>query len=167
MLASKPVDIKLKTISERRRCRAPRKPRVATPPQEEEAPSSEFVTRQQFVVLQEQITTIMAMLQRTTAHLPPIVETPPNESMPTHASAPYVTAILSNFKRLLNQMIEEAIARRKNKGCLISIKEKLFTEEVMVVPLPLKFKELTDGFDGTTDLNDHIRTSKIMSNCTR
>ncbi|KAL2483345.1 uncharacterized protein Fot_44789 [Forsythia ovata] len=67
-------------------------------------------------------------------------------------------SIPTNWENLLNEKVDEAIARRKNRRRSIYIKEDLFTEELMNVPLPLKFKEPTGDFDGTTDLIDHIRT---------
>ncbi|KAL2515468.1 hypothetical protein Fot_29439 [Forsythia ovata] len=98
----------------------------------------------------------MTILQRAIAHLPPAVETPLEKFTPTQALAPNVTNILLNFENHLNQKMEEAITRRKNKGRPISIKEEPFTEKAMIVLFLSKFKELTDGFDGTTYLIDHI-----------
>ncbi|KAL2468623.1 uncharacterized protein Fot_50199 [Forsythia ovata] len=92
------------------------------------------------------------MREEEAGHPPPVEETPPDESTPTQASAPEFTAIPRNFESLLNQKVEEAITRRKNKGRPISIKEEPFTEEVMAIPLPSKFYEPTYGFDGTTYL---------------
>ncbi|KAL2497762.1 Retrotrans gag domain-containing protein [Abeliophyllum distichum] len=59
---------------------------------------------------------------------------------------------------LLNEKVDEAITRRKNRGRPISIKEDPFTEELMSVPLPLKFKESASDFDGTRNPIDDIRT---------
>ncbi|KAL2466740.1 Uncharacterized protein Adt_42591 [Abeliophyllum distichum] len=67
-------------------------------------------------------------------------------------------SIPANWKNVLNKKVDEAIARRKNRGRPISIKDDLFIEELMNIPLPLKFKEPIDDFDGTNDPIDHIQT---------
>ncbi|KAL2494496.1 hypothetical protein Fot_38253 [Forsythia ovata] len=107
-----------------------------------------FVTLQQFMAPQDQMSTILMMLQRVTAPPPLAVETIPVEITPP----PEVTS--SNHQ--IVQKIKKAIACRKNKGRSISIKEDLFIEELMNVPLPPKFKEPTDEFDGMTDPIDHM-----------
>ncbi|KAL2492734.1 Retrotrans gag domain-containing protein [Abeliophyllum distichum] len=96
------------------------------------------------------MSTIMEKLQRMIAslHAP---EAPPAEEAPLAAEVPPTESIL-------NEKVEEAITRRKSTGRPISIKEDSFTEDVMNVPLPLKFKEPIRDFDGTTDPIDHIQT---------
>ncbi|KAL2485141.1 Reverse transcriptase domain-containing protein [Abeliophyllum distichum] len=120
---------------------------------------------------------IMEMLQRMTgplrhaleatpaeealqaAEVPPAVEIPTYEITPMPEMTPTSRhLILANWEIVLNEKVEEAIARRKSSGRPISIKEDPFTEDVMIVPLPLKFKESTVEFDGTTDPIDHIQT---------
>ncbi|KAL2558941.1 hypothetical protein Fot_03680 [Forsythia ovata] len=101
----------------------------------------------------------MAMLQRATVP-PPAIEN-------QHAEAAHLLETTSsnnhtipeNLDNLLSQKINEAIAQRKNRGRLISIKKDPFTEELMNVPLPSEFKEPTDDFDGTTNPIDHIMYS--------
>ncbi|KAL2533347.1 Uncharacterized protein Adt_06698 [Abeliophyllum distichum] len=69
-------------------------------------------------------------------------------------------SILANWENFLNENVDEAIARRKNRGRLISLKEDLFTEELMSVPLPLKLKDPPGDFDGTTDPSITYEPSK-------
>ncbi|KAL2532365.1 Ribonuclease H [Abeliophyllum distichum] len=142
----------------------------------EEQPPLQFATVEQIAILQNQMSTIMEMLQGMAGpshvqqatpaeealqapEVPPAVEVPPSET--THVNEMTPTShhlIPTNWESILNKKFEEAIARRKSRGRPISIKEEPFTEEVMNVPLPQKFKESTGEFDGTTDPIDHIRT---------
>ncbi|KAL2469643.1 Ribonuclease H [Abeliophyllum distichum] len=142
----------------------------------EEQPPLQFATVEQIAILQNQMSTIMEMLQEMTgpSHVqqatpteevpqapeaPPTVDVPPSKT--THMNEMTPTShhlILANWKSILNEKVEEAIARRKSSGRPISIKEEPFTEEVMNVPLSQKFKEPTAEFDGTTDPIDHIQT---------
>ncbi|KAL2486561.1 Uncharacterized protein Adt_31317 [Abeliophyllum distichum] len=129
-----------------------------------------FVTVQQFIALQDQVTIMMNILQRVTTPPPtveilpaveifPAIEIPPSEITQTHemmSSSCY--SIPKNWENLLNEKVDEAIVRRKNRKRPITIKEDPFTEELMSVPLPLKFEEPTGDFDGTTNPIDHIRT---------
>ncbi|KAL2464948.1 Uncharacterized protein Adt_40799 [Abeliophyllum distichum] len=142
----------------------------------EEQPPLQFTTVQQVTVLQDQLSTMMKMLQRMAgppytsetlpaADAPPVVEIPPaieilpSEIVQTHELTPTSRhSIPVNWKSILNDKVEEAITRRKSRGRPISIKEDPFTEDVMTVPLPPKFKEPTGEFDGTGDPIDHIRT---------
>ncbi|KAL2545115.1 uncharacterized protein Fot_14348 [Forsythia ovata] len=117
----------------------------------------QFITIQQFTALRDQISTIMAMLHTTTAPLP--TENQPAEAVHLlETTSSNNQTIRTNLDSLLSQKINEAIAQRKNRGRLISIKEDPFTEELMSVPLPSKFEEPTNEFDGTIDPIDHIRT---------
>ncbi|KAL2457520.1 Uncharacterized protein Adt_46337 [Abeliophyllum distichum] len=63
----------------------------------------------------------------------------------------------ANWENILNEKVDEAIARRKNRGQPISIKEDPFTEDVMNAALPPKFKEPIGDFDSTTDPIDNLR----------
>ncbi|KAL2527139.1 Retrotrans gag domain-containing protein [Abeliophyllum distichum] len=93
------------------------------------------------------------------AEVPPAIEVLPSETMQTRkmtSTSRY--SIPSNGESLLNEKIDDAIAWRKNRRRPISIKEDSFMEELMNVPLPLKFKKPTGDFDGMTDPIDHIRT---------
>ncbi|KAL2501342.1 Uncharacterized protein Fot_35190 [Forsythia ovata] len=91
------------------------------------------------------------------AEIPPAVEVFPSETMQTwKMTSTSRYSIPSNWGSLLNEKIDDAIARRKNRGRPISIKEDLFTKELMNVPLPLKFTEPTGDFDGTTNPINHI-----------
>ncbi|KAL2512355.1 Retrotrans gag domain-containing protein [Abeliophyllum distichum] len=91
--------------------------------------------------------------------IPPAVEILPSETVQTHELTPTSRhSIPVNWESILNDKVEEAIARRKSRGKPISIKEYPFTEDVMTVPLPPKFKELTGEFDGMGDPIDHNRT---------
>ncbi|KAL2512929.1 Uncharacterized protein Adt_18529 [Abeliophyllum distichum] len=91
--------------------------------------------------------------------VPPVVEVPPSETTNVNEMTPTSHHLIpTNWESILNEKVEEAIARRKSRGRPISIKEEPFTEEVMNVPLPQKFKEPIGEFDGTTDPIDHIRT---------
>ncbi|KAL2532113.1 Retrotrans gag domain-containing protein [Abeliophyllum distichum] len=101
------------------------------------------------------------------ADVPPAVEISraveilPSETVQTHELTPTSRhSIPANWESILNDKVEEAIARRKSRGRPISIKEDPFTEDVMTSPLPPKFKEPTGEFDGTGDHIDHIRTFK-------
>ncbi|KAL2480585.1 Uncharacterized protein Adt_33551 [Abeliophyllum distichum] len=143
---------------------------------EEQQPLLQFVTVQQVIVLQNQMSTILEMLQRMTdpsrapeatpaeealldAEVPPAVEVPPSENTHMHEmTSTSHHSIPANWESVLNEKVDEAIARRKSKGRPISIKEDPFTKDVMNVPLPLKFKEPTGDFDGTTDPIEHIQT---------
>ncbi|KAL2501292.1 hypothetical protein Fot_35140 [Forsythia ovata] len=100
----------------------------------------------------------MAILQKTTA--PPLhaMEAPHVEIAPMEGSTPNVPIMTLNFESFLNQKVDEAISRKKDEGRPTSIKEEPFTEEVMMVPLPSKFKEPIDEFDGTSYPIDHIHT---------
>ncbi|KAL2491221.1 Retrotrans gag domain-containing protein [Abeliophyllum distichum] len=90
--------------------------------------------------------------------IPPAVEILPSETVQTHDATPTSRhSIPVNWESILNDKLEEAIARMKNRVRPISIKEDPFTEDVMIVPLPPKFKEPTGEFDGTGDPIDHIR----------
>ncbi|KAL2488895.1 hypothetical protein Fot_42187 [Forsythia ovata] len=128
---------------------------------EEQQPPLQFATVQQVTILQDQMLTIMEMLQRMTA--PPYTsEVPPTTVIPSAAKAPLATEfpltdeilpsetiqthettstsrhlIPLNWESVLN---EEVIARRKSRGRPILIKEDPFTEDIMIVPLPSKFK---------------------------
>ncbi|KAL2512955.1 Uncharacterized protein Adt_18555 [Abeliophyllum distichum] len=113
------------------------------------------------------MSTIMEMLQGMAGHsheqqatpaeeapqapeAPPTVEVLPSETI--HVNEMTSTShhqIPTNWESILNEKIEEAIARRKSRGRPITIKEE---------PLPPKFKEPIGEFDGTTDPIDHIRT---------
>ncbi|KAL2517652.1 Retrotrans gag domain-containing protein [Abeliophyllum distichum] len=89
----------------------------------------------------------------------PAVEILPSKTVQTRELTPtsrHSTPV--NWKSILNDKVEEAIAKRKGRVRLISIKEDPFTEDVMTAPLSPKFKEPTEEFDGTGDLIDHIRT---------
>ncbi|KAL2457881.1 Uncharacterized protein Adt_46176 [Abeliophyllum distichum] len=90
--------------------------------------------------------------------IPLVVEIPPSETMQTQEmTSTSRNSIPANWENILNEKVDEAIARRKNRGRPISIKEDSFTEEVMNVALPPKFKEPTGDFDSTTDPIDHLR----------
>ncbi|KAL2526079.1 Uncharacterized protein Adt_11133 [Abeliophyllum distichum] len=91
--------------------------------------------------------------------IPPAVEILPSEIVQTHELTPTSRhSIPVNWESILNDKVEEAIARSKSRGRPISIKEDPFTEDVMTASLPPKFKEPTGEFDGTGDPIDHIRT---------
>ncbi|KAL2505471.1 Uncharacterized protein Adt_21092 [Abeliophyllum distichum] len=91
--------------------------------------------------------------------VPPAVEIPPSETVNVNEMTPTSHHLIpNNWESILNEKFEEAIVRRKSRGRPITIKEEPFTEEVMNVPLPQKFKEPTGEFDGTTDPIDHIQT---------
>ncbi|KAL2457876.1 Uncharacterized protein Adt_46171 [Abeliophyllum distichum] len=132
---------------------------------EEQNTSLPFTTIQQFTALQDQMTTIMNMLQRVPAQptmteipqtvevkIPPVVKIPPAVEVP-----PSQTMQTQDWENILNEKVDEAIARRKNIGQPISIKEDPFTEDVMNAALPPKFKEPMGDFDSTTDLIDNLR----------
>ncbi|KAL2453075.1 Uncharacterized protein Adt_45812 [Abeliophyllum distichum] len=149
-------------------------------PMAEEQPQAQFATVEQVTVLQNQLSTMMEMLSRMASQphaseatpavevplagdalpameIPPAVEVLPSETVQTHDATPTSRhSIPVNWESILNDKVEEAIARRKSRVRPISIKEDPFTEEVMVVPLPPKFKEPTGEFDGTGDPIDHI-----------
>ncbi|KAL2538118.1 uncharacterized protein Fot_19509 [Forsythia ovata] len=124
----------------------------------------QFITLQRFTTLQDHMSTILVMLQRATSPPQPMVETPPVE--PTTRNDVFKSSNIStNFESIFNKKVEEVIARLKNKGRPISIKEDPFVEELMIVPLPLEFKEPTDEFDVTTDPIDHIRMFQDRLDC--
>ncbi|KAL2453072.1 Retrotrans gag domain-containing protein [Abeliophyllum distichum] len=143
---------------------------------EDEQPPLQFTTVQQVTILQNQMSTIMEMLQRMTGpphapratpveeapqalEVPPAADIPPSETIHMNEMTPTSHHLIPvNWESVLNEKVEEAIARRNSRGRPISIKEDPFIEEVMNVPLPQKFKEPTGEFDGTTDPIDHIRT---------
>ncbi|KAL2456886.1 Uncharacterized protein Adt_00516 [Abeliophyllum distichum] len=88
----------------------------------------------------------------------PAVEILPSETAQTRELMPTSRhSIPVNWESILNDKVEEAIARRKSRVRPISIKEDPFTEDVMTAPLLPKFKEPTGEFDGTGDPIDHIR----------
>ncbi|KAL2531805.1 Retrotrans gag domain-containing protein [Abeliophyllum distichum] len=144
-------------------------------------PQAQFATVEQVTILQNQLSTMMEMLSRMASQthaseippaaeappaadpppameIPPAVEIPPSETVQTHDATPTSRHLIpGNWESILNEKVEEAIARRKNRVRPISIKEDPFTEDVMIVPLPAKFKEPTGEFDGTGDPIDHIR----------
>ncbi|KAL2491127.1 hypothetical protein Adt_26755 [Abeliophyllum distichum] len=121
---------------------------------EEEQPPSQFAIVEQVTILQNQMSTIMEMLQRMTApphilEVPSAVEVPPAiESQPTVEVLPTVEilptktiqthemtytsrhSIPVNWESILSEKVEEAIAQRKSRGRPISIKEDSFTEEM-------------------------------------
>ncbi|KAL2533521.1 Uncharacterized protein Adt_06872 [Abeliophyllum distichum] len=149
---------------------------------EEQQPPSQFATVKQATIFQNQMSTIMEMLQRMTApphtlevpstievspatepqpvvKVPPAVKILPTETIQTHEMTSTCRhSIPVNWKSILSEKVVEAIAQRKSRRRPISIKEDLFTEEVMNVHLPSKFKKLTGDFDDTTDPIDHIKT---------
>ncbi|KAL2537904.1 hypothetical protein Fot_19295 [Forsythia ovata] len=89
----------------------------------------------------------------------PAIEILPSETIQTHKmTSTSRHSIPDNWESILNKKFEAAIARRKRRGRSISIKEDPFTKDVMNVHLPLKFKEPTGDFDGTTNPINHIRT---------
>ncbi|KAL2527757.1 hypothetical protein Adt_12811 [Abeliophyllum distichum] len=148
----------------------------------EEQPLLQIATVPQVTILQDQMSTIIEMLQRMAApprtlEMPSVAEAPPVAKVPPAAEILLAVEILPsetvqtheltstsrhsipvNWKSILNDKVDEAIARRKNRGRLISIKEDPFTEDVMTVPLPPKFKEPTREFDGMGNPIDHIQT---------
>ncbi|KAL2480353.1 Uncharacterized protein Adt_33319 [Abeliophyllum distichum] len=150
-------------------------------PMAEEQPQTQFTTVEQVAVLQNQLSTVMEMLSRMASQphasevppaaevllaadappameIPPTVEVLPSETVQTHDATPTSRhSIPVNWESILNDKVEEAIAQRKNRVRPISIKEDPFTEDVMIVPLPPKFKEPTGEFDCTGDPIDHIR----------
>ncbi|KAL2461914.1 Uncharacterized protein Adt_45334 [Abeliophyllum distichum] len=123
---------------------------------QKEQPQTQFATVEQVTVLQNQLSTMMEMLSRM-ASQPHASETPPAVEVPRAGDAPPAMEIPPAVEVLPSETVEEAIARRKNRVRPISIKEDPFTEDVMIVPLPPKFKEPTGEFDGTGDPIDHIR----------
>ncbi|KAL2552904.1 uncharacterized protein Fot_06523 [Forsythia ovata] len=149
---------------------------------EEQQPPLQFAIVQQVTILQDQMSTIMEILQRMTApsptsevppaieislaveappalEVPPAVENLPFETIQTHKmTSTNCHSISVNWESILNEKADKAITRKKSRGRQISIKEDPFIEDVMNVPLPSKFKEPTGDFDGTTDPIDHIRT---------
>ncbi|KAL2501102.1 Retrotransposon gag domain-containing protein [Forsythia ovata] len=89
----------------------------------------------------------------------PAVEISPSETMQTQemmSTSRY--SIPANWENLLNEKVDEVIARMKNRERPITVKEDPLIEELMSIPLPLKLKEPIGDFDGTTDPIDHIRT---------
>ncbi|KAL2508660.1 hypothetical protein Fot_32307 [Forsythia ovata] len=120
------------------------------------------------------MSTIMNMLQRMTApppaaeipptvetplaiEIPPAVEIPPSETIQTHGmTSTSRYSIPATGRTFGTKKVDEAITRRKNRERPIFIKEYPFTEELMNVHLPFKFKEPTGDFDGTTDPINHI-----------
>ncbi|KAL2483165.1 hypothetical protein Fot_44609 [Forsythia ovata] len=122
----------------------PRIEHTETPPPEataEEEHPPQFATIQQVTVLQDQMSTIMEMLQRivpqprtseapppanevppTTeiqpaAEIPPAVEIPPSETIQTHEmTSTSRPSIPVNWENILNDKVEEAITRRKSRG---------------------------------------------------
>ncbi|KAL2526515.1 Uncharacterized protein Adt_11569 [Abeliophyllum distichum] len=144
---------------------------------EEQNTSLPFATIQQFTTLQEQMATIMNTLQRVTtpsttpkipqqakAEISPVVKNLPamevssSETMQMQKmTSTSRNSIPANWENILNKKVDEAITQRKNRGWPSSIKEDSFTEEVMNVALPPKFKEPTGDFDSTIDLIDHLR----------
>ncbi|KAL2513264.1 Uncharacterized protein Adt_18864 [Abeliophyllum distichum] len=80
--------------------------------------------------------------------IPSADEILPSKTMQTHEmTSTSRHSIPANWENILNEKVDEAIARRKNRGRPISIKEDPFIEELMSVPLPSKFKELSGDFD--------------------
>ncbi|KAL2543456.1 Uncharacterized protein Adt_04434 [Abeliophyllum distichum] len=140
------------------------RPRIEHPdaplqePMAEGQPQAQFATVEQVTILQNQLSAMMEMLSRMASQphaseIPPAAEAPPGSG----STASYGDPSDGNWESILNEKVEEAIARRKNRVRPISIKEDPFTEDVMIVPLPAKFKEPTGEFDGTGDPIDHIR----------
>ncbi|KAL2544424.1 hypothetical protein Fot_13657 [Forsythia ovata] len=88
---------------------------------EEEQHPLQFTTVHQFTALQDQMTTIMNMLQRViaplpAAEIPPAFEIPPYETMQTHEmTSTSCYTIPANWENLLNEKVDKAIARRKNR----------------------------------------------------
>ncbi|KAL2549205.1 uncharacterized protein Fot_10735 [Forsythia ovata] len=168
--------------------RTRRRPRIEHPDaplqemEEEQQPPLQIATVQHVTILQNQMSTIIEMLQRITApnhtsevpsapetpltaeppvttEVSPAAEIPSSENMQAHeTTSTSHYSIPANWESILNEKVDEAIARRKNRGRPISIKEDPFTDDVMSVPLPSKFKEPTRDFVGTIDPIDHIRT---------
>ncbi|KAL2480169.1 Retrotrans gag domain-containing protein [Abeliophyllum distichum] len=162
--------------------RTRRRPRIEqpdAPPLEnagEEQPPLQFATVEQIAILQNQMSTIMEMLQGMAGQshvqqatpaeaapqapeVPPAVEVPSSETVNVNEMTPTSHHLIPNdWESILNENVEEEIARRKSRGRPITIKEEPFTEEVMNVSLPQKFKEPAGEFDGMTDPIDHIRT---------
>ncbi|KAL2537871.1 hypothetical protein Fot_19262 [Forsythia ovata] len=89
---------------------------------EEQHPSLQFATIEQFTALQDQIFTIMNMLQRVTAspppaENPPAVEIPPSKTMQTQeitSTSRY--SIPANWENLLDEKVDEAIATKEEYG---------------------------------------------------
>ncbi|KAL2508036.1 hypothetical protein Fot_31683 [Forsythia ovata] len=73
--------------------------------------------------------------------VPSSVEILSSETTQTHETTSTSRySIPANSESILNEKVDEAIVRRKNRGRPISIKDDPFTEDVINVPLPLKFK---------------------------
>ncbi|KAL2550121.1 hypothetical protein Fot_11651 [Forsythia ovata] len=124
----------------------------------EKQPPLQFATIQQVTVLQDQMSAIIEMLQRIASQprtleappanevppttevlpaveIPPAVEILPSETIQTHEmTSTSCHSIPVNWESILNDKVEEAIARRKSRGRPISMKEDPFTEDVMSVP---------------------------------
>ncbi|KAL2505524.1 Uncharacterized protein Adt_21145 [Abeliophyllum distichum] len=123
----------------------------------EEQPPLQFATVEQITILQNQMSTMMEMLRRMAGQphasevppaaeaplaadappaleIPPAVEILPSETVQTHDATPTSRhSIPVNWESILNDKVEEAIARRKNRVRPITIKEDPFTEDVMIV----------------------------------
>ncbi|KAL2471197.1 hypothetical protein Adt_39333 [Abeliophyllum distichum] len=107
---------------------------------EEQQPPLQFATIQQVTILQDQMSTIMEMLQRMTtsfytpeappaeeaplaAEVPPAVDIPPSEATQTHEmTSTSRHSIPANWESILNEKVEEAITRRNSRVRPISIK---------------------------------------------
>ncbi|KAL2519402.1 Retrotrans gag domain-containing protein [Abeliophyllum distichum] len=138
------------------------RPRIEHPDAPSQEPTAEEQTQSQFTTV-EQVPPAAEAPPVADAppscRNPPAVEIPPSETVQMHDATPTSRHSMPvNWESILNDKVEEAISRRKNRVRPISIREDPFTEEVMAVPLPPKFKEPTGEFDGTGDPIDHIRT---------
>ncbi|KAL2501362.1 hypothetical protein Fot_35210 [Forsythia ovata] len=120
---------------------------------EEQKPLLQFATIQQVTILQDQMSTIMEILQRMTAlpytsEVPLTTEVPPavvalpiaevlsavkilpSETIQTHQMiSTSCYSIPANWESILNKKFDKAITRRKNIGRPISIKEDPFIED--------------------------------------
>ncbi|KAL2532766.1 hypothetical protein Adt_06117 [Abeliophyllum distichum] len=104
---------------------------------QKEQPQTQFATVEQVTVLQNQLSTMMEMLSRMASQshaseappavevplaadappameIPPAVEVLPSETVQTHDATPTSRhSIPVNWESILNDKVEEAIARRK------------------------------------------------------
>ncbi|KAL2489985.1 Uncharacterized protein Fot_43277 [Forsythia ovata] len=77
----------------------------------------QFVTVQQFTALQDQMSAIMAKLQRATVQPPAAENQPTKAAHLSETTSSNNQTIPANLDNLLSQKINEAIAQRKTDLC--------------------------------------------------
>ncbi|KAL2471315.1 Uncharacterized protein Adt_39451 [Abeliophyllum distichum] len=117
-------------------------------------------TMDHFETLQTQMIAMTALLQNQIHTSVDHVNSPPialieNTPVQHHREAPL--DLEQRLDEMLTQKIESSLTKRKDKRRQMILEEDLFAHEIMVVPLPKRFKQpMIESYDRVTDPLDHL-----------